>query len=294
MVAMRRIIVLLTVLAFAAVGLVACKPPPPPVCGNAGAAPVLYTSVVVFSFENRTWSGVGGTQFQSMPYLNGLAKLCSTFSNYTEPDTSQNSATQYVGTLQGSTNNSVLNDCSPSASCQSTADNLYRQARAAGIGSHEYHEGASSACSVGSGNAVKHEPWFYYRGGTDQATCGSDVLPFTSFDPSNPPAGFSFITPTLCNDGHDCSNSTVDAWAQTHVQPVLNSAAYKAGHVAVFVWYDEDRPVPNMQLTPTATAGPHALAVTYGSSLAAWESMLGLACLANACTAPNMRTAANL
>jgi len=74
--------------------------------------------VVVFSFENRTWSSVGGTQFQGMPYLNSLAKQCSTFADYTEADTSQNSASQYVAQMIGSTNHTVLNDCSPSATCQ--------------------------------------------------------------------------------------------------------------------------------------------------------------------------------
>ena len=101
-------------------GAIGCPPPAPgtPPCGHAGAV-ARHQKVVVFSFENRTWTGVGGTQFQSMPYLNGLARQCSTFSDYTEPDPSQNSATQYVGTVTGSTANTVLNDCTPSASCNS-------------------------------------------------------------------------------------------------------------------------------------------------------------------------------
>ena len=98
----------------------------------------------------------------------------------------------------------------------------------------------------------------------------------------------------MCNDGHDCPNPIVDGWALANIKPVLDSAAYQAGHVAVFVWYDEDHPTPNMWITPTATAGPqNTIGAGYAGELAAWEQMLGLPCLVNACTAPDMRTPAN-
>lgn len=130
-------------------------------------------------------------------------------------------------------------------------------------------------------------------GSDDRSYCTTQVRPFSEFNPNALPA-FSFVTPTLCNDGHDCGNATVDSWASTHVQPVLDSAAYQAGKVAVFIWYDEDHPVPNLWITPTAHAGAVTLSgAGYAGTLNASESMLGLPCLANACTAPNMRTAAN-
>ncbi|MDQ1550652.1 MAG: hypothetical protein QOD50_74, partial [Actinomycetota bacterium] len=53
-------------------------------------------------------------------------------------------------------------------------------------------------------------------------------------------------------------------------------------------------PVPNLWITPTANAGAIATpGAGYASTLKAWESMLGLPCLANACAAPDMRTPAN-
>ena len=127
----------------------------------------------------------------------------------------------------------------------------------------------------------------------DRAHCSAQVRPFSEFKPSHLP-NFAFVSPTLCNDGHDCDNATVDRWAKAHVPPVLNSPAYKAGKVAVFIWYDEDHPVPNLWITPTATRGAHTLAgAGYAGTLRAWESMLGFPCLARACSAPNMRAAAN-
>jgi hypothetical protein len=261
------------------------------VCGNAGT-PKLHQKVVVFSFENRTWSGVGGTQFQSIPYFNGLAKQCSTFSNDTEPDTGQNSATQYVGQWQGSTANTVRNDCQPSGSCQSTADNIGRQVRAAGKTVRSYVEGASSTCSAG-GNAAKHIPALYFRAPGDAAACNAEVRPYSQFNP-NSLADFSFITPTLCNDGHDCGNSTVSTWAAKNVQPVLDSADYKAGNVTVFIWWDEDFPVPNMQIGLHAKAGVKNTAIDYGSTLRAWETMLNVPLLAHAANAVDLRPLAGI
>jgi hypothetical protein len=256
--------------------------------------------VVVFSFENRTWSGVGGTQFQGMPYLNSLAKQCSTFADYTEPNTSQNSASQYVAQMAGSNANTVLNDCNPSATCQSTQDNIFRQARTAGLVPRSYVEGATAGCSA-SGNAAKHIPALYYFGTytdagvthSDHDFCNQEVVPYSQFNPNSLP-DFSFVTPTLCNDGHDCPNSTVDTWASANVQAVLNSAAYKAGQVTVFIWYDEDHPVPNMQIGLHVTAGVKATPVDYGSTLRAWEDLLGVPYIGRAASATDMRLAANI
>ncbi|MDT5371631.1 MAG: phosphatidylinositol-3-phosphatase, partial [Mycobacterium sp.] len=194
--------------------------------------------------------------------------------------------------MAGAFQSGTVNDCSPSASCSTRADNVLRQARRAGLTAINYVEGATTGCSA-SGNAAKHVPVLYLWGADDRAHCGAQVRPFSEFNADALPA-FAFVTPTLCNDGHDCSNAVVDGWAKQHVQAVLDSAAYRAGQVAVFVWYDEDHPVPNMWITPTAKGGAVTTAgAGYAGTLKAWESMLGLPCLANACDAPDMRTAAN-
>ena len=272
---------------------------PTGVCNNPGT-PAVHQKVVVFSFENRTWSGVGGSQFQGMPYLNTLAKQCSTFADYTEPDTSQNSASQYVGQDQGSNNHTVLNDCNPSATCQSTQDNIFRQVRQAGLAPRSYVEGATTGCSA-SGNAAKHVGALYFFGtytdstGThnDHDFCSTEVRPYSEFNPNALP-DFSFVTPTLCNDGHDCANSTVDTWASSNVQAVLNSAAYKAGQVTVFIWYDEDHPVPNMQIGLHVTAGVKTTPIDYGSTLRAWEDLLGVPHIGHAADATDLRSLSNV
>jgi hypothetical protein len=240
---------------------------------------------VVFSFENRTWSNVGlGFSPTTMPYLHSLASQCSFFSDWTETNTSQDSLTQYIGETSGVNNPSTVNDCSPSTKCESTDDNIFRQVRVAGGTARNYVEGATAGCSA-SGNAAKHIPALYYFGtytdstGThnDHDFCNTEVRPYSEFDVNNLPT-YAFITPTLCNDGHDCGDATVDAWAQTNIQKVLESADYKAGTVAVFVWYDEDHPTPNAQIAPASHKGDitQTGVGTHAALLKTTEDMLGL------------------
>ncbi|HVY25396.1 MAG TPA: alkaline phosphatase family protein [Polyangiaceae bacterium] len=255
------------------------------VCGSTASPPSTYQHIVVFSFENRTWSNVGlGFSATTMPYLHSLASQCSYFSDWTETNTSQNSLTQYIGETSGVNNTATVNDCSPSTSCRSNDDNIFRQVRLAGGTAVNYVEGATTGCSA-SGNAAKHIPALYYYGtytdgtGThsDHDFCNSEVRPYSEFNPNSLPT-YAFVTPTLCNDGHDCGDATVDAWAAAHIQPVLDSAAYQAGTVGVFIWYDEDHPVPNTQIAPTGHAGQITTAGigSHASMLKTIENMLGL------------------
>jgi hypothetical protein len=255
------------------------------VCSSTGAPPAHYDHVVIFSFENRTWSNVGlGFSPTTMPYLHSLAAQCSFFSDWTETNLKQNSLTQYIGETSGIDNPNTVNDCNPSTTCRSTDNNIFRQVRVAGGTARNYVEGATTGCSA-SGNAAKHIPGLYYFGTYTDATgthndndfCNTEVRPYTEFDVNNLPT-YAFVTPTLCNDGHDCGDATVDAWAQANIQPVLDSSAYKAGTVAVFVWYDEDHPTPNVQIAPTSNKGD-LTQIGVGSHAALMktiEDMLGL------------------
>jgi acid phosphatase len=260
-------------------------------CGRAGTPPSRYESVVVFSFENRTWSDVGLGFGPEMPYLHQVGQQCAYFRDWTETDVRQNSLTQYVGQVTGARQPGTVNDCSPSRECSTDADSIFRQLRTSHRRAVSWVEGATEPCSA-TNNAARHVPALYLWAPQDRAHCDQQVRPLSELDVDHLPA-FSFVTPNLCNDGHDCGNATVDSWAHDHIQPVLDSKAYRAGKVAVFVWYDEDQPVPNLWITPTATHGPlDVVGAGAAGTLRAWEDMLGLPCLANACTAPDMRAPA--
>jgi hypothetical protein len=247
--------------------------------------------VLVLAFENRSWEDVGPGFGAAMPYLHGLGAQCSWFSQWVETDPHDKSLAQYVGQVTGARQPGTVADCKPSAACSTTADNIFRQLRTDGRRGVDYVEGAATPCSA-DGNAAKHIPALYLWDPADRAHCADDVRPLTELDPNHLPA-FAFVTPTLCNDGHDCDDATVDAWARAHLQPVLDSDAYRRGRVAVFVWYDESTPVPNLWITPTAAPGARPGAGSAAATLKAWQSMLGLPCLADACTAPDLRAAAH-
>jgi len=260
-------------------------------CGAVDAPPARYESVVVFSFENRSWDELGAGFGPGMPYLHALGAQCSWFPEWNETDEHDKSLAQYVGQVTGARQAGTVDDCKPSATCSTTADNLFRQLRAVGRRGVNFVEGATRPCSA-DGNAAKHIPALYLWDPDDRAHCSDEVRPLTDLDVRRLPA-FAFVTPTLCHDGHDCADATVDAWAHDHIQPVLDSEAYRRGEVAVFVWYDESAPVPNLWITPTAAAGARTGAGSAAATLRAWQAMLGVACLADACTAPDLRTAAH-
>ena len=271
------------------------------VCNNGQLAPVQYKKVVVFAFENRTWAMVGGEGFnREVPYFHALAQSCSYFSSWTQTNLIEKSMTQYTGQVTGAFQPSLVSNCAPSASCSTTADNIFRQARVAGKRAINYVDGASTGCSAGSLGGSTAIAWVQtvprmYMWGADQTTCADEVRPYSEFDPNNLP-DFAFVTPTPCHNGHQIftcgTNAAVSAWASVNVERVLQSEGYRRGEVAVFIWYDEDSPVPNMQIAPNARPGPFpTVGIGYGSTLKAWESMLGLPCLAGACSAPDMRTA---
>lgn len=276
----------------AAAAPASARQPATTACGEPGHPPARYRSVVVFAFENRTWSDVGPGFGRRMPYLHQLGRRCAWFRTWDETDPDQDSLAQYVGQVTGARQPGTVDDCSPSARCSTRADSIFRQLRHDGRSAVSFVAGATRRCSADH-NAPRHVPALYLRAPEDRRHCRDQVRPLAQLDVRHLPA-FAFVTPDECDDGHDCGNRTVDRWAHAHIQPVLDSRAYRNGHVAVFVWYDEDRPVPNLWITPTARRGPVELpGAGAAGTLRAWQSMLGLDCLEAACSAPDMRASAN-
>ena len=105
------------------------------------------------------------------------------------------------------------------------------------------------------------------------------MRPASEFDPNHLPT-FAMIAPTLCHDGHDCPNADVDSWLRGFVQPILDGADYRAGRTAVFVLWDEDRPVPNLLVAPSARPGPISAPASHAAALVTIETLLGLPTLA--------------
>src|SRR5262249_42887494 len=104
---------------------------------------------------------------------------------------------------------------------------------------------------------------------------------------------FSFITPDLCDDTHDCSVTQGDRWLADWMPRILKSAAYRSGRTAVFITYDDYTPVPNVVIAPSVQAATVVDdAFDHYSLLRTTEEMLGLTPLLGAATeATSMRGA---
>ena len=91
---------------------------------------------------------------------------------------------------------------------------------------------------------------------------------------------YSFITPNLCNDMHDCGIGTGDGWLSREVPKILASRAYKRGG-AVFVTFDEsagsDVPIGFVALSPLAKPGyGNQLYYTHSSMLRSVQEIFGV------------------
>ena len=256
---------------------------------TAGAPPARYQHVVWIWMENHSWSSVIGSP--DAPYATRLARQCGTATRYASVGSP--SLPNYLGATSGSTHG-VSDDDDPSAHSFS-ADNLFRQVRAAGGTERSFVESMPGACAlVSEGSyAAKHNPAVYYVGPGDRDACHTDDLSFSALAGALA-AGqlptYTSITPNICNDMHDCSVATGDRWLATWVPRILATGSYRAGTTALFIIWDEPTPLANLVVAPGVRPGTRTgVSVDHYSLLRATEEMLGLPLLGRAASAPSLR-----
>jgi hypothetical protein len=100
----------------------------------------------------------------------------------------------------------------------------------------------------------------------------------------------------MCNDTHDCSVQTGDAWLRSWVPKITATADYKAGNTALFIVYDEYTPIPTVFMSASVKPGTASnQAFSHYSLLRTTEEMLGIPnYLEKASSAPSMRATYNL
>ncbi len=269
-------------------------------CGSTAAAPARYKHVIWLFMENKNWSDVIGSS--AAPYETQLARQCGTATNWHDAGSQFNSEPSYIAVTSGLPA-SVLSpfgcDCAPSASVSTTSDNIFRQVRAAGGTERSWQEGMNGNCSVsGTKYAPKHNPAMYFWGANDRTACAANDVPMGSATAgpfvdalhNDTLPTFSFVTPNLCNDTHDCGVATGDAFLSQLVPQIVNSPSYNRGETALFITWDEDTPIPNIVVAPSVHAGTTVTtAVSHYSLLRATEEMLGLPLLGEAANAPSLR-----
>jgi hypothetical protein len=188
--------------------------------GSAGGSPSgnpvpRLDHVVVIVFENEERQSVLGSG--AAPTFDRLAASYAQATN--DRAVSHPSLPNYLALVSGSTHG-VTNDC---VNCPQSGPTIGSLLTRRGLSWGSYAEGFPS----GPGFAKKHVPFLYFPGGA------AHVHPLSAFNASRLPA-YSFVTPDLCHDMHDCSVGIGDAWLARFVKPLLS-----VQRTAVFIVFDE-------------------------------------------------------
>ena len=250
--------------------------------------------IVVVWLENHEASSITSS---SMPYLDGLSNTYGRATQFTA--VSHPSLPNYLalwsGSTQGVTDDGTYNLAGASISSQLTA---------AGVSWRSYQQNyPTTGCFTGSsktggidgpgvaGTYVrKHNPAMSFTSVSGNATECAKVQPLAAFDPS---VSFSFISPNLCNDAHDCSLATADAFLAGFLPQVFNSPYWSSTLLVV----SSDEGTTNTGgggrvFTMVARAGlsgyTSSVAHNHYSLLRTVEDTFGVGCLGAACSANPM------
>jgi Calx-beta domain-containing protein/phosphoesterase family protein len=258
---------------------------------TAATPPAHYQHVIIVVMENKNYGQVIGNV--GAPWTTALSKSCASANHYA--DVASPSRPNYIAMTSGGTFGCEGSDADPPGNCTPPSPSLFKQVLDSGGTVLSYAESMTSNCQTTSSGeyAVKHNPWPYYSAEASLCQQFNKPMP-ASIDVNNLPT-LMYIAPNLCNDTHDCGVATGDQWLQSHLQPVLDSAAYQSGSTAVILTYDEYTSLPNVFAAQSVNPGTVVTANTdhYGL-LRTIEDMLGLSSLGQAATATSLRSAMHM
>jgi hypothetical protein len=114
------------------------------------------------------------------------------------------------------------------------ASGVGNQLTDAGISWKAYMEGFTGDCfNSPYPYALKHNPFAYYGG-----ACPPNVVPMSDLatDLNGDTPQLSWITPGLCNDGHDCGVRAADRWLSQIVPQITRAPAWQKDGVLFITW----------------------------------------------------------
>ena len=209
----------------------------PTTAPSPGPTPAGYDHIVLIVLENHSFETVIGSP--QAPYLNSFANLWSLATGYS--GVSHPSLPNYLALIGGSTFG-ISSDCTD---CFVNAPSLPDRLETAGKTWKAYMEGMPSPCFVGSSGRYvqKHNPFAYFDPIRNNPTRCARIVPYGQLAgdfavPAGSP-NFAFITPDLCNDGHDCPLATTDTWLAREVPALLASPSFAGSRSLLVITYDE-------------------------------------------------------
>ncbi|GGH91260.1 hypothetical protein GCM10007170_07000 [Arthrobacter liuii] len=235
----------------------------------------------VINLENKGYDKVWGPN-SSAPYLSKTLRAQGVLlSEYY--GTAHNSAADYIAQISGQASNDMTrHDCPTYAPFRQTGTAEHGQVQgngcvypaavptvagqltAAGKTWKGYMEDMGTPCQhpaldskddhqgakVGDQYATRHNPFVYFEAITSSPDCRKNVVNFSNLASDltsiATTPNLSYISPNLCNDGHDapCVDGSpgglesADAWLQQQVPVILSSPAYQQDGMLV-ITFDE-------------------------------------------------------
>lgn len=132
-------------------------------------------------------------------------------------------------------------------------------------------DGTQSATAE-DGYATRHNPFMYFHSVIDdQAACEQHVVPLSALDADlgeiGNTANYSFITPSLCSDGHDspCANGdaggleSINDFLVATIPKILDSAAFKQDGLLIITFDESDGPQSDASACCGAGPTPNSL-----------------------------------
>ncbi len=260
-----------------------------------GTGSVDHVFIVVL--ENRDYDSVIG--MSTWPYLNSLVAqggLATDYRAVTHPSIGNYFEMTVGDTITNDDNFRTVID----------VDNAVRRLLAAGKTWTSYAEDLPSVGYIGpdQGRYTQHHNTVTLVSDVANSTAQRQHLqPFTQFSAdlaSGSLANWVFIVPNSCDDGHDCSDNTVDTWLRTNIDPLMKSALFKQNSILI-ITFDESETwssstgngwkVPWIVLGPRAKVGYRSSAAyNHASTLRFGLEALGLTGFpGQAASAPSMK-----
>lgn len=236
-----------------------------------------FSHVFVVLMEN-----LGATQALAVPSLAALAARYQSSTDWYAA--SHPSLPNYLALISGSTWG-VTSDCT---GCYQSGPTLASQLDAAGVSWDAFFGGMPAPCflrpqSADGSYAQKHDPFAYFAAVRSSAAECAHLRPLSDLSPllAGPAAAmphFVWVTPTMCDSGHDCPPATAGAWLTGFVGQVTASAAWKSGGLLVVTWDEgegDDSGLDTSTGTPGGAGGGRVLTLVIAPGAPSGRSLSG-------------------
>jgi hypothetical protein len=246
--------------------------------------------VVVVWLENEEATAITSS---SMPYLYGLSTTygrADQFYGVAHPS-QPNYLAFWSGSTQGVTDNGIYNLGAASLSSQMAAAGRSWRTYAqnypgTGCNLGSSYSGPVDGAGVAGTYVRRHNPAMSFTSVSGSAQC-ANIQPVANGDPS---VHVAVVVPDRCNDAHDCSLATADAFLKGFVPQVTGAPDW--AHTLLVISFDEGSTSTNgggRIFTAVIRAGLSGVVSTtvhsHYSLLRTIEDLNGLPCLANSCSA---------